>query len=46
RAARDWLVVWLGERTPANLGAPLSSLPRFHELIGRIDALLLANRVL
>ncbi|WP_277758027.1 acyl-CoA dehydrogenase family protein [Pseudomonas sp. A34-9] len=46
RAARDWLVGWLAERTPANLGAPLSSLPRFHELIGRIDALLFANRVL
>ena len=46
RAARDWLVGWLAERVPANLGAPLSSLPRFHELLGRIDALLLANRVL
>ncbi|WP_435635726.1 acyl-CoA dehydrogenase family protein [Pseudomonas solani] len=46
RAARDWLVGWLAERTPANLGAPLSSLPRFQELVGRIDALLLSNRVL
>lgn len=46
RAARDWLVTWLAERTPANLGAPLASLPRFQELIGRIDALLLNNRVL
>lgn len=46
RAARDWLVGWLRERTPANLGAPLSSLPRFQELLGRIDALLLSNRVL
>ncbi|BBP78823.1 acyl-CoA dehydrogenase [Pseudomonas sp. Ost2] len=46
RSARDWLVTWLAERTPANLGAPLSSLPRFHELIGRIDSLLLTNRVL
>ena len=46
RAARDWLVGWLRERTPANLGAPLSSLPRFQELVGRIDALLLSNRVL
>lgn len=46
QAARDWLLGWLAERTPANLGAPLSSLPRFHELLGRIDTLLLANRVL
>lgn len=46
RAARDWLVGWLAGRTPANLGASLSSLPRFQELVGRIDALLLSNRVL
>ncbi|PYC21646.1 acyl-CoA dehydrogenase family protein [Pseudomonas mosselii] len=46
RAARDWLVGWLAGRTPANLGAPLSSLPRFQELVGRVDALLLSNRVL
>ncbi|UMZ13469.1 acyl-CoA/acyl-ACP dehydrogenase [Pseudomonas sp. MPFS] len=46
RAARDWLLGWLAQRAPANLGAPLSSLPRFQELIGRIDALLLNNRVL
>jgi len=39
-------VGWLAGRTPANLGAPLSSLPRFQELVGRIDALLLSNRVL
>lgn len=46
RAARDWLLGWLAQRVPANLGAPLSSLPRFQELIGRIDALLFNNRVL
>jgi alkylation response protein AidB-like acyl-CoA dehydrogenase len=46
QAARDWLVTWLKARTPANLGAPLASLPRFQELVGRIDALLLSNRVL
>jgi len=45
-AARDWLVRWLTERTPANLGAPLSTLPRFQELVGTIDGLLLQNRVL
>lgn len=45
-AARDWFVRWLTERTPANLGAPLSTLPRFQELVGEIDGLLLQNRVL
>jgi len=45
-AARDWFVRWLTERTPANLGAPLSTLPRFQELVGTIDGLLLQNRVL
>ena len=38
RAARDWLARYLMERTPSNLGAPLSSLPRFQEAMGRIDA--------
>jgi len=46
RAARDWFVTWLTERKPANLGASLSTLPRFQELVGSIDALLLQNRVL
>jgi alkylation response protein AidB-like acyl-CoA dehydrogenase len=46
RAARDWFVTWLAERKPANLGAALSTLPRFQELVGSIDALLLQNRVL
>lgn len=45
-AGRDWFVRWLHERTPANLGAPLSSLARFQELVGVIDGLLLQNRVL
>jgi alkylation response protein AidB-like acyl-CoA dehydrogenase len=45
-AARDWFVRWAAERRPANLGAPLSTLPRFQELVGGIDGLLLQNRVL
>jgi len=45
-SARDWFVRWLTERTPANLGAPLSTLSRFQELVGAIDGLLLQNRVL
>ena len=46
RAARDWFVQWALDRKPANLGAPLSTLPRFQEIVGNIDALLLQNRVL
>ncbi len=43
RSARDWLVGYLNERTPANLGAPLASLHRFQEAVGEIEALLYAN---
>ncbi|NVM74368.1 alkylation response protein AidB-like acyl-CoA dehydrogenase [Duganella sp. SG902] len=46
RNARDWLAGWLEDRVPANLGAPLSSLPRFQEALGQLDALLFSNRVL
>lgn len=46
RAGRDWFVDWLIARKPANLGASLSTLPRFQELVGSIDGLLLQNRVL
>ena len=46
RAARDWLVGYLKQRAPTNLGAPLSSLPRVQEKVGEIEALLYANRVL
>ncbi len=45
RAARDWLVQWLLQRTPASLGAPLSSLPRVQETLGQIEGLLLASRL-
>jgi alkylation response protein AidB-like acyl-CoA dehydrogenase len=46
RNARDWFVGWLIERQPANLGASLSTLPRFQELVGDIDGLLLQNQLL
>ena len=46
RAARDWLARYLNERAPANLGAPLASLPRVQEKFGEIEALLYTNRVL
>ena len=42
-AARDWLVGYLHERAPANLGAPLAILPRFQTAVGEIEALLYAN---
>jgi alkylation response protein AidB-like acyl-CoA dehydrogenase len=45
-AARDWLVGYLNERTPTNLGAPLASLPRFQAAVGEMDALLHTNRAL
>lgn len=46
QAARDWLVQWLETRAPSNLGAALSTLPRFQETVGHIDTLLFANRSL
>lgn len=46
RAGRDWLANWLLERVPANLGAPLASLPRFQEALGLIDTLLFSNATL
>jgi alkylation response protein AidB-like acyl-CoA dehydrogenase len=46
RAARDWFIGWALERKPANLGASLATLPRFQEIVGAIDGLLLQNRVL
>jgi alkylation response protein AidB-like acyl-CoA dehydrogenase len=45
-AARDWLVGYLNERTPTNLGKPLASLARFQAAVGDIDALLHANAAL
>ncbi|MBV8926327.1 MAG: acyl-CoA/acyl-ACP dehydrogenase [Bradyrhizobium sp.] len=43
RAARDWLVKFLNERVPANLGAPLATLPRAQEVVGGIEARLAVN---
>jgi alkylation response protein AidB-like acyl-CoA dehydrogenase len=43
RAARDWLVNFLKERMPANLGAPLASLPRAQEILGAIQTRLAVN---
>ena len=46
RNARDWLVQFALERSPANLGAPLATLPRFQEALGQIEALLHINKAL
>ena len=35
-AALDWLTVFLQERVPSNLGAPLATLPRFQQAVGEI----------
>ncbi|MGY4622368.1 acyl-CoA dehydrogenase family protein [Bradyrhizobium sp. USDA 4486] len=43
RAARDWLIGFLKTRVPANLGAPLASLPRAQEILGGIEARLAVN---
>jgi alkylation response protein AidB-like acyl-CoA dehydrogenase len=43
QAARDWLIGFLRDRVPTNLGAPLATLPRLQEAVGEIEALLLTN---
>jgi alkylation response protein AidB-like acyl-CoA dehydrogenase len=43
RAARDWLVEFLRNRVPSNLGAPLATLPRVQEVVGGIEARLAVN---
>jgi alkylation response protein AidB-like acyl-CoA dehydrogenase len=44
RAARDWLLRFLRERVPSNLGAPLATLARVQEAVGRIEAMLLSSQ--
>ena len=43
RAARDWLIEFLKNRVPSNLGAPLATLPRAQEIVGGIEARLAVN---
>jgi alkylation response protein AidB-like acyl-CoA dehydrogenase len=43
RAARDWLIEFLRNRAPSNLGAPLATLPRAQEVVGGIEARLAVN---
>jgi len=46
RAGRDWLVGYLPERQPSNLGASLATLPRFQAVVGQIETLLLAAKTM
>jgi alkylation response protein AidB-like acyl-CoA dehydrogenase len=43
RAARDWLVAFLKNRVPSNLGRPLATLSRAQEIVGGIEARLAVN---
>jgi alkylation response protein AidB-like acyl-CoA dehydrogenase len=43
RAARDWLIEFLKNRVPSNLGASLATLPRVQEIAGGIEARLAVN---
>lgn len=43
RAARDWLVQFLHDRKPANLGAALATVPRIQQAFGEIEELLVTN---
>jgi alkylation response protein AidB-like acyl-CoA dehydrogenase len=43
RAARDWLIEFLKNRVPSNLGASLATLPRVQEVVGGIEARLAVN---
>lgn len=42
-AARSWIVGFVNSRKPSSLGAPLSSLPRVQEALGRIEEKLFCN---
>jgi alkylation response protein AidB-like acyl-CoA dehydrogenase len=42
-AAASWFFAYLNERVPANLGAPLATLPRFQEAAGEMRAMLHTN---
>ncbi|ABY29572.1 acyl-CoA dehydrogenase family protein [Methylorubrum extorquens] len=43
QAAQAWFRHFLHERVPGSLGAPLASLPRFHEALGENERLLSVN---
>ncbi|MBB4950758.1 alkylation response protein AidB-like acyl-CoA dehydrogenase [Kitasatospora gansuensis] len=41
RAAQEWLVRFLGQRTPANLTEPLATVPRYRTAVAEIEASLI-----
>jgi alkylation response protein AidB-like acyl-CoA dehydrogenase len=43
-SARDWLVKFLKERVPTNLGQPLATVPRIQQAVGEIEELIAVNR--
>lgn len=43
-AARDWLVSFLKNRVPTNLGQPLATVPRIQQALGEIEELIAVNR--
>jgi alkylation response protein AidB-like acyl-CoA dehydrogenase len=43
RAARDWVITFLKNRVPSNLGAALATLSRVQEIVGGIEARLAVN---
>lgn len=43
-AGRDWLVRFLKDRVPTNLGRPLATVPRMQQAVGEIEELLAVNR--
>jgi alkylation response protein AidB-like acyl-CoA dehydrogenase len=44
QAARDWLITFLKQRVPTNLGQPLATLPRIQQAVGEIEELITVNR--
>lgn len=46
RSAVDWLLDFLRNRVPSNLGAPLSTLPRVQQAVGVIEEKLSTNALL
>lgn len=44
-AARDWLVRFLRERVPTNLGQPLATVPRIQQAVGEIEELIDRDRL-
>ncbi|HLO84356.1 MAG TPA: acyl-CoA dehydrogenase family protein [Nostocaceae cyanobacterium] len=44
RSAQNWLIDYLNQRKPSNLGESLATLPRLQTAMGEMEALLMANQ--